>query len=123
MSKVVVIRRLGGPEVMEFEDVEVGAPGVGEVRLAVEAIGLNRAEAMFRQGNYPQKPQLPTRIGYEGVGVIDAVGPGVEGFQVGQRVCVVPNVRQGECALYAEKAIVPTKSLLPAPPGLTPVQA
>jgi len=123
MSKAVVIRRLGGPEVMEFEDVEVGAPGAGEVRLNVEAAGLNRAEAMFRQGNYPQKPTLPTRIGYEGVGVIDAVGPGVQGFQVGQRVCVVPNTHQGTIGLYAEKALVPVRSLLPAPPGLSPVEA
>jgi NADPH:quinone reductase-like Zn-dependent oxidoreductase len=123
MSKAVVIRRLGGPEVMEFEDVEVGAPGAGEVRLNVEAVGLNRAEAMFRQGNYPQKPTLPTRIGYEGVGIIDALGPGVQGFQVGQRVCVVPNTQQGTTGLYAEKAIVLVKSLLPAPPGLSPVEA
>jgi NADPH:quinone reductase-like Zn-dependent oxidoreductase len=123
MSKVVRIHRLGGPEVLELEDVEVGAPGAGEVRLKVEAIGLNRSEAMFRQGNYPQKPQLPTGIGYEGVGVIEAVGPGVQGFEVGQRVCVVPNFHQGAYGLCGEKAIIPVRSLLPVPPGLSPVQA
>ena len=108
---------------MRLEDVEVGAPGGGEVRLRVEAIGLNRSEAMFRAGRYPTKPQLPTLIGYEGVGVIEAIGAGVQGFDVGQRVCVVPNSRLGEYGMYGEKAIVAAKSLLPAPPGLTPVQA
>jgi NADPH:quinone reductase-like Zn-dependent oxidoreductase len=123
MSKVVRVHQPGGPEVLQIEDIEVGAPGPGEVRLAVEAIGLNRAEAMFRRGIYLQAPKLPTLIGYEGVGIVEAVGPGVQGFPVGERVCVVPNYRQGEYGLYAEKAIVPAKSLLPAPPGLTPVEA
>lgn len=123
MSKVVRIHQLGGPEVMRLEDIEVGAPGAGEVRLAVEAIGLNRSETLYRAGNYPVQPQLPTLNGYEGVGLIEALGAGVQGFEVGQRVCVVPNFRLGEYGLYSEKAIVPARSLLPAPPGLTPVQA
>jgi NADPH:quinone reductase-like Zn-dependent oxidoreductase len=123
MSKVVRIHQLGGPEVMQFEDLDVGAPGAGEVRLAVEAIGLNRSETLYRAGKYPTKPQLPTLIGYEGVGIIEAMGAGVQGFEVGQRVCVVPSFRLGEYGLYGEKAIVPARSLLPAPPGLTPVEA
>jgi NADPH:quinone reductase-like Zn-dependent oxidoreductase len=123
MSKVVRIYQSGGPEVMRLEDVDVGAPGPGEVRLAVEAIGLNRAEAMFRAGVYLQPPKFPTLIGYEGVGVIEAVGPGVEGFAVGARVCVVPNTRLGEYGMYGENAIVPVKSLLPVPPGLSSVES
>ncbi|HEV7715041.1 MAG TPA: zinc-dependent alcohol dehydrogenase family protein [Steroidobacteraceae bacterium] len=122
MSKVVRVHQAGGPEVLQFEDLEVGAPGAGEVRVAMEAIGLNRAEAMFRQGRYLQIPQLPTLIGYEGVGLVEALGAGVQGFKVGERVCIVPNFRQGEYGVYAEKAIVPARSLLPAPPGLTPVE-
>ena len=123
MSKVVRVHQPGGPEVLQLEEIEVGAPGAGEVRLDVEAIGLNRAEAMFRQGAYLQVPKLPTLIGYEGVGVIDALGAGVQGFSVGQRVCVVPNFRQGEYGMYAERAIVPAQSLLPVPPGLSAVEA
>ncbi|HVY83284.1 MAG TPA: zinc-dependent alcohol dehydrogenase family protein [Steroidobacteraceae bacterium] len=122
MAKVVRIHRLGEPDVLQLEDVEIGAPGAGEVRLAVESIGLNRAEAMFRRGAYPVKPQLPTGIGYEGVGVIEAIGPGVSGFEVGQRVCVVPNTQIGQYPLCGEQAIVPVRSLLPMPPGLTPVE-
>jgi NADPH:quinone reductase-like Zn-dependent oxidoreductase len=123
MSKVVRIHQLGGPEVLQLEDLDVGVPAAGEVRLKVEAIGLNRSEAVFRGGGYPIKPALPSLIGYEGVGLIEALGPGVQGFDVGQRVCVVPNTRLGECGMYAETAIVPVKSLLPTPPGLTPVEA
>lgn len=123
MSKVVRVHQPGAPEVLQIEDIEVGAPGPGEVRLRVEAIGLNRAEAMFRQGSYLHIPKLPTLIGYEGVGVVEAVGAGVHGFAPDERVCVVPNFRLGEYGLCAEKAIVPATSLLPVPPGLSTIEA
>ena len=108
---------------MRFEDLDVPAPGRGEVRLRVRAIGLNRSEAMFRRGAYPVRPKLPTLIGYEGVGIVQALGGGVEGFAVGDRVCVVPNYQLGEYGMYAEETIVPARSLLPAPPGLSDVEA
>ena len=123
MNKVVRIHRHGGPEELRFENLEVDEPGQGEVRLRIEAIGLNRAEAAFRAGQYPVTPRFPTLIGYEGVGVIEAEGPGVEGFAIGERVCVLPNFRLGEYGLYAERAIVPARSLLRPPPGLTIVEA
>lgn len=123
MAKVVRIHRHGGPEELRLEELDVGDPGAGEVRLKVEAIGLNRSEAMFRRGAYPVLPKLPTLIGYEGVGVIEAVGPGVQGFAPGQRVCVFPNTRLGEYGLYAERAIVPVRSLLAPPPNLGAVEA
>ncbi len=123
MAKVVRIHKHGGPEELRLEDLEVGDPGPGEVRLKVEAIGLNRSEAMFRRGAYPVLPKLPTLIGYEGVGLIEAVGPGVQGFTPGQRVCVFPNTRLGEYGLYAERAIVPVRSLLAPPPNLSAIEA
>jgi NADPH:quinone reductase-like Zn-dependent oxidoreductase len=123
MARTVRIHTLGGPEVLQIEDLDVGAPGPGEVRIRVEAVGLNRAEAMYRQGRYPTKPQLPSLIGYEGVGTIDALGPDVEGFAVGQRVCVLPMISQGQYGIWAEQAIVPARILLPAPAGLTPAEA
>jgi NADPH:quinone reductase-like Zn-dependent oxidoreductase len=123
MARVVRIHTLGGPEVLKIEDFDVGEPGPGEVRIRVEAVGLNRAEAMYRAGRYPVQPQLPSLIGYEGVGTIEAVGPGVEGHAVGDRVCVLPMIQQGQYGIWAEQAIVPARILLPAPPGLTPAQA
>lgn len=123
MSKVVRVHQHGGPEVLQLEDLPVGEPGAGEVRLRVEAIGLNRSEAVFRAGGYPQKPPLPTLIGYEGVGIIEALGPGVAGLSLGARVCVMPTYRMGEYGLYAERAIVPARSLVAPPPGLSVVEA
>ena len=123
MSKVVRVHQWGGPEELRLEDAEVGEPGPGEVRLKVEAIGLNRSEVVFRAGGYPVMPELPTLIGYEGVGVIEAVGPDVSGFAVGERVCVLPNVRMGEYGLYAEQAIVRASSLIAPPSGLSIVEA
>jgi len=122
MAKAVRIHTQGGPEVLEIEDTEIGAPGPGEVRLKVEAVGLNRAEAMYRAGRYPVPCELPSRMGYEGAGTIEALGAGVEGFAVGQRVCVLP-MTQPSLGLWAEQAIVPARVLLPAPPGLTPAEA
>jgi NADPH:quinone reductase-like Zn-dependent oxidoreductase len=123
MSKVVRVYQHGGPEELRIEDLDVGEPGPGEVRLAVEAIGLNRSEALFRAGAYPVLPKFPTLIGYEGVGVIEAVGAGVQGFAPGERVCVLPNFRLGEYGIYGERAIVPARSLLTPPAGLTSTEA
>ena len=123
MAKVVRIHKPGGPEAMVIEDLDIGAPGPGEALVRIQAIGLNRAEAMFRQGGYIQPPSLPCLIGYEAYGVLEALGPGGTGFRAGDHVCILPNFRQGEYGVYAEQAIVPASSLLPAPDGLSPVQA
>lgn len=123
MAKVVMVRSLGGPEVLQIEEVEVGKPKEGEVRIRVQAIGLNRAEAMFRAGRYPIPPQVPTRIGYEASGVIDEVGSGITGWKPGDAVCVIPNFRLGAYGVWGEQAIVPATSLVPPPPGLTPVES
>ena len=71
---------------LKVEDLPLTEPGEGEVRLKVEAIGLNRAEVMFREGQYLEEPEFPSRLGYEAAGVVDAVGPGTKGIQVGDRV-------------------------------------
>lgn len=123
MTQVVRIHKTGGPEVLELEDTEVGQPGPGEVRIRVEAIGLNRSEAIFRSGAYIVPPKLPTLIGYEAAGVIEALGEGVQGLSAGDRICVIPSYRLGEYGVYGEKAIVPARSVIPAPPQLSPVQA
>ena len=123
MARVVRVHRLGGPEVLQIDDIAVGEPGPGEVRIKVEAVGLNRAEAMYRAGRYPVQPQLPTLIGYEGVGTIEALGARVEDYAVGQRVCVLPMIQQGQYGIWAEQAIVPARILLPAPPGLSTIEA
>ena len=123
MARVVRVHETGAPEVLRIEDIAVGEPGPGEVRLRIEAIGLNRSEALFRSGIYLVPPKLPTLMGYEACGIVEASGPGVQGLQPGARVCVIPSYRLGEYGVYGEQAIVPARSVVAAPPGLTPAQA
>jgi NADPH:quinone reductase-like Zn-dependent oxidoreductase len=123
MSKVVRIHEQGAPEVLRIENLEVGEPGAGELRVRIEAIGLNRSEAAFRAGQYPVKPKFPAPMGYEAAGVVEALGPDLRDIKVGDRVCVLPTYRLGEYGVYAERAIVPARSVIPAPPNLGSVEA
>src|ERR1700744_4695150 len=122
MVKVVRVHQPGPCEAMQIEDLEVGAPGEGEALVKIEAIGLNRAEIGFRQGGYIAPPAWPARIGYEASGVLEAAGPGVEGFVPGQRVSILPNFRQGDYGVYAEQAVVPASSLIAIPDWLGPIE-
>ena len=119
MTTVVRFHELGGPEVMRLEDAEVGEPGPGEVRIRVEAIGVNRAEALFRTGAYiaPVK-RFPARLGSESAGVVEAVGPGVEAFAVGDAVSSLPGFSPNDYGVYGEAAILPASSLLHRPEGM-----
>ena len=81
MARVVRFHEIGGPEVLRIEDVEVPPPGKGEVQIRIKALGLNRAEAMFRSGQYLEEPKFPARMGYEAAGTVAAIGTGVQGFQ------------------------------------------
>ena len=78
MPKIVRFHELGGPEVLRFDEIALQKPGKGEVRIKVEAVGLNRAESMFYHGQYLEQPRFPSRLGYEAAGVVDAVGEGVD---------------------------------------------
>ncbi|MFE6334837.1 zinc-dependent alcohol dehydrogenase family protein [Streptomyces sp. NPDC057806] len=119
MVKAVRFHELGGPEVLRVEEVGVADPGPGELRIRVEAIGLNRAEALFRSGHYiePVK-EFPAGLGAEAAGVVEAVGPDVTGFQPGAPVSVVPAFSMNDYGVYAERAIVPARAVLPRPAGL-----
>ncbi|THV43062.1 zinc-dependent alcohol dehydrogenase family protein [Glycomyces buryatensis] len=122
MAKTVRFHDLGGPEVMTFEEVPLSDPGPGEVSLRVEAIGINRAEALFRNDTYIESPrQLPSGLGSEASGTIEAVGPGVTDYVAGQSVSVVPSFSQNDYSMYAERVIAPTSALVPRPAGINPV--
>ncbi|MBI5063130.1 MAG: alcohol dehydrogenase catalytic domain-containing protein, partial [Desulfatitalea sp.] len=100
MPKIVRFHKTGGPEVLQFDELPLVEPGEGEVRLKVEALGLNRAEVQFRMGLYLERPHLPARIGYEAAGIVDAIGPGVEGFKTGDRVSTIPGFSQNKYGVY-----------------------
>lgn len=122
MAKAVLFHELGGPEVLRLQDVEIGDPGQGEVQVRYDAIGLNRAEAFFRTGRYYYPPTLPSRIGCEGSGVVEAVGPGVTGLTPGDAVGTFPGpFSMSTNGVYGDRGIVPAKALLRRPAGLDAV--
>lgn len=122
MARVVRFHQLGGPEVLKFEDAPSQQPGKGEVRLRVQAVGLNRAESMFYHGQYLEQPQLPSRLGYEAAGVVDAVGEGVDRKWMGKTVSTVPGFSMNRYGALGEEAVVPESSLGEYPSSLTPAQ-
>jgi len=74
MPKIVRFYELGGPENLKIEDAPPSTPGAGEAKLRVQAVGLNRAESGYYHGFYMEQPQLPSKLGYEAAGVVEAVG-------------------------------------------------
>jgi NADPH:quinone reductase len=122
MPKIVRFHRTGGPDVLQLDEVPTPKPQAGEVVLKVEAIGLNRAEVMFRQGEYLQQPELPSPLGYEAAGVIEAIGRNVQGLQVGDRVSSIPSFSMGKYFSYGEVALLPAFALAEYPPDLTPAE-
>ena len=122
MAKTVRFSELGGPEVLRLEELPVREPGPGEVLLRVDAIGLNRAEALFRAGRYIEQPRaLPSGLGYEGAGTVEAVGPDAGGYEAGDAVSVIPSFSQNDYPLYAERAVVPARALVRRPDGVDAV--
>ncbi len=123
MSRVVRFHEIGGPEVLKIEDVEVPPPGKGEVQIRIKALGLNRAESMFRSGQYLEEPKLPARLGYEAAGTVAAIGPGVQGFRVGDAVSIIPAFSLNAYGLYGELANAPAHSVIHHPASLGWVDA
>lgn len=123
MPKIIRFHKTGPADVLQIENLPLQEPKSGEVRLKVQAIGLNRAEVMFRQGIYLEQPRVPARLGYEVSGVIDAVGPGVSGFRVGERVSTIPAFSMNDYGVYGESAIVPASAVARYPEHLSPIEA
>jgi len=111
-QKAVVIEAPGGPEQMKLLDVDVGAPGPGEIRIRHEAVGLNYIDVYHRNGTYPLP--LPARLGMEGAGVVEAVGEGVTHLQPGDRAAYAG----GPPGAYATARVMPAKVVLKLPDGI-----
>jgi len=122
MPKIVRFHQTGGADVLKLEDLPLAEPGKGEVRIKVEAIGLNRAEIMFRKGQYLETPHVPSRLGYEAAGIIDAVGPDVTGLRIGDRVSTIPSFPMGQYGVYGESAIVPAYAAAHYPNKLSSIE-
>ena len=123
MARVVRFHKVGGPEVLRIEELDVPPPVKGEVQIAVKALGLNRAEAMFRSGQYLEDPKLPARLGYEAAGTVAAVGPDVKGFKVGDAVSTIPSFSLNHYGLYGDLANAPVHAVTHHPATLSWVEA
>jgi NADPH2:quinone reductase len=113
MPKSIRITETGGPEVMRWEDVEVGEPGEGQARIRHTAVGVNYIDTYHRSGLYPLS--LPTGLGSEGAGMVEAVGPGVTVVKRGDRVAYAG----GGPGSYAESRLIAAGVLVPIPDGVT----
>jgi NADPH2:quinone reductase len=113
MTKVIMIHETGGPEVLKVEDIEIGDPGPGEVRIRHEAIGLNFIDTYFRSGLYPAPNGLPFIPGNEGAGIIVSVGEGVTDLSAGDRAAYV-----GSLGAYAEERLIPAASVVKLPDAI-----
>lgn len=111
MPYAIRIHEHGGPEKMQWEEVQVGDPGPGQVRVRNTAIGLNYVDTYQRSGLYPM--QLPFTLGSEGAGVVEAVGPKGKEFKVGDRVAYA-----GPIGAYAEVVLRPADRLVKIPAGV-----
>jgi NADPH:quinone reductase len=120
MSKVVKFYEFGSTEVLKLEEESLREPQAGEVRIEVKALGLNRAEVMYRTNTYTEQAQFPSRIGYEAAGIIDAVGEGVTDFQVGDRVSTIPGFSLNQYGVAGDSAIVPAMHIAKYPEQLSP---
>lgn len=119
MARVVRFHEHGGPEVLRIETVTVPAPGRGEVQIRVKALGLNRAEALLRAGTYIETPTLPSGLGLEAAGIVEAAGDDVEGLVLGDAVSVVPPVSMVRWPAYGELATFPAELVVKHPPSLS----
>jgi len=118
MVAAVRVHKHGGPEVLTFEDIEIGAPGQGQIRIKQHACGVNYIDTYFRMGMYPSPVGMPFVAGNEGAGEVTAVGPGVSDLKVGDRVAYV--VALGG---YAAERLLPAERVVKLPDNISYEQA
>src|SRR5574338_80402 len=116
MAKAIRFHTQGGPEVLQLDDIQVGEPGPGQVRIRHTAIGVNFVDTYQRSGLYPM--QVPAVAGNEGAGVVEAVGPGVKELKKGDRVAYT-----GLPGSYCEERVVPADRMVKIPKGISDEQA
>ncbi|SPO55756.1 Alcohol dehydrogenase zinc-binding domain protein [Pseudomonas sp. JV551A1] len=119
MTKAVRFHRTGDADVLQIDEVVVNPPAAGEVQIEVKALGLNRAEIMYRTGHYVIDPVFPAQLGYEAAGIVRAVGAGVKDFAVGDTVSVIPSFSFAEYGMYGEVVNAPAHAVVKHPANLS----
>jgi NADPH:quinone reductase-like Zn-dependent oxidoreductase len=123
MSRTIKFAKAGGPAVLEFVDTQVATPGPSEVRIKVKAIGINRAESMWRLDDYIEPVKFPAGLGYEAAGTVDAVGADVKGIAVGDEVNVIPSFSMNQYFTYGEVILAPDYAVVKQPKSLSSADA
>jgi NADPH:quinone reductase-like Zn-dependent oxidoreductase len=123
MSRTIKFAHAGGPEVLEFIEMEVPAPGPHEVRIKVKAIGINRADSMWRNDKYVESPIFPAGLGYDCAGIVDAVGKEVTDFAMGDIVSTIPAFSLNKYSSYGEVILAPDHAVVKHPASLSFVEA
>jgi NADPH:quinone reductase-like Zn-dependent oxidoreductase len=118
MARTIRFHRHGGPDVLTIEDIDIQSPGPGEVRIRTRALGLNRAEALFRAGSYIEQARFPSGIGLEATGLIESLGDGVEGLSPGDAVSLVPPRSMVRWPVHGELVTAPAELVVQHPPSL-----
>src|ERR1700704_4852510 len=123
MSRTIKFAKPGGPEVLEFIEMEVPAPGPREVRIKVMGIGINRADSMWRNDKYVEPVKFPAGLGYEAAGIVDAVGKDVTNFAAGDTVSTIPAFSLNKYFTYGEVILAPDHAVVKHPESLSFVEA
>jgi NADPH:quinone reductase-like Zn-dependent oxidoreductase len=119
MSRTIKFKKAGGPEVLEFIETQIPTPGPREVRIKVKAIGINRAESMWRNDAYIEPVMFPAGLGYEAAGIVDRVGKEVTDFAAGDAVNLIPSFSMNEYFTYGEVIIAPNYAIVRHPKSLS----
>lgn len=122
-ARVIRIHEAGEPNVLKIETLDIPAPAAQEVRIAPRALGLNRADAMYRRAEYIEDPVFPSLLGYEASGVVDAVGSDVTHVKVGDNVSVIPAFSLNQYGTHGELILVPAYSVVKHPETLNHEEA
>jgi NADPH:quinone reductase-like Zn-dependent oxidoreductase len=123
MSRMIKFAQAGGPEVLEFIEMDVPAPGPHEVRIKVKAIGINRADSMWRNDKYVESPMFPAGLGYDAAGIVDAVGKDVADFAIGDTVSTIPAFSLNKYSTYGEVILAPDHAVVKHPESLSFIEA
>jgi NADPH:quinone reductase-like Zn-dependent oxidoreductase len=123
MPRTIKFAQAGGPEVLEYIETQVPAPGPHEVRIRVKAIGINRADSMWRNDKYVESPLFPAGLGYDAAGIVDAVGKDVIDFAAGDTVSTIPAFSLNKYSTYGEVILAPDHAVVKHPAALSFVEA
>src|SRR3984957_13981986 len=123
MARIIKFAKAGGPEGLQFIEMEAPAPGPHEVRIEVKAIGINRADSMWRNDKYVESPIFPAGLGYDCAGIVDGVGKDVTGFAVGDVVSTIPAFSLNKYSTYGEVILAPDHAVVKHPQQLSFVEA